>query len=198
MTNGAINITQLRKELKTSINSLAPLAARNARLKFESKKSKLLEDFRNHEVSQEIADGPDSASNILGYGNLFSLLGFYKNQKPISDLSKYLKKNINMDSIGDISIDGNLVLYSFNVSVPSEDELYDETPLPWDSSKSWLEEIEEGVSGFTNYIFKQYFKSPNPSRSSTGLQSKFNLRSTEVKGQKYLSDLIDSLVRSFS
>lgn len=195
---GYVNIQQVRKQLRTSLNSLAPLAYANAKARFESRKIRVINEFRNHPISQEIADGQDSESKFLEVGNLFSLLGFYKNEKPIRDFSNFLRTSLVLDRTPTIIMNGNVISYSFIVSTPTKSDIEEETPLEWDSSKSWMSEVENGVTGLSFYIFHKYFESPEPSRSSTGLQSKRKIRSGSEFKHTYLSDVLESFIKNFS
>lgn len=195
---GSINIQQVRKELRKSLNSLAPLAYANAKARFESRKAKVINEFRNHPISQEIADGSASESKFLDVGNLFSLLGFYKNEKPITDFTNFLRTSITLDRTPAITMQGNTISYSFVVSTPTKKNIEEATPLEWDTSKSWMSEIEDGVSGLSFYIFHKYFQSPQPSRSSTGLQSKRKIRNASEFKHSYLSDVLESFLTHFS
>lgn len=196
---GYINLQQMRKQLKTSLTSLAPLARNNARQIFYSKKQRILGEFRRLKISQEIIEGPEGESGLLNYGNLFSFLGFNKGDKPVDELITFLRANIQIDEkVPIINYSNGVINYSFTVSSPTEEDIESVTPLEWDRNRSWLREIEDGASGFSFYIFKKYFDKSTGSRSTTGLQSKRGVRSGEFGPRPYLSTLMSFIKREFN
>ena len=189
-----LNMNVFRKELSTSLKSLAPLANNNAQRRFDKIKEDFLEnDFDNHEVSREIREGPTAKSRHLLKGNLYSLLGFVKNEEnPVDVLREHLEDKLDLGEKFEFVEDGNNI--SFNFQVPELDaksiinnRKFD---LKWRKGRTWIRELEEGASGILLYIYMQFFGSR--SRSSTGLQRKSNKKSltkARLRGIPYLSDL---------
>lgn len=194
----AININQIRKDLRVPLSSLSNLAYGSASSSFKSKKNSIIKQFKDHKVSQEIKGGNSVESSFLPKGNLFALLGFYDGTHPVDDLQDFLEENIILDRKPSITYNGDRIAYSFNVSVPTNRELRAATPLTWDESRSWLDEIENGVSGLTRFIFHKYF-STDASRSKSGLQSKG--RGSDyinyARPISYLNDLLNNFKREF-
>jgi len=59
--------------------------------------------------------------------------------------------------------------------------------MPFEGGRSWVRGVEKGISGFSNYVFKKYFKN---SRSGTGLQSEHEVRTGSFKPTPYLSSIL--------
>ena len=194
----AININQIRKDLRVPLLSLSNLAYGSALSSFKSKKKFIINQFKEHKVSQEIKGGNSVESSFLPKGNLFALLGFYDGSHPVDDLEDFLEENITLERDPSINYNGNQIVYNFNVSMPTSRELREVTPLTWDESRSWLDEIENGVSGLTRFIFYKYF-STDSSRSKSGLQSKG--RGSDyvnyARPISYLNDLLANFKREF-
>jgi hypothetical protein len=192
-----IDIQQIRRKLRVPLGSLSNLAYGSAISSFKSTKTRFLKDFDSHKVTQEIKEGNSANSSYLPKGNLFSLLGFFEKSTPIDDLRKFLSDNIYLERTPTIKFNGTRVSYNFRVSIPDLKDIERATPLTWDSSKSWVSELEDGVSGFVNYIFYKYFSTP-ASKSKTGLQSK-RINSGEDFSEKipYMSELLDNFNKEF-
>lgn len=195
---GSIDIQQIRKKLRVPLSSLSNLAYGSAISSFRSTKSGLLKNFDAHKVTQEIKAGNSADSSYLPKGNLFSLLGFYEKSDPIDDLRKFLSDNTYLERTPSIRFNGNIVSYNFRVNTPDIKDIERATPLTWDSSKSWVSELENGVSGFIRYIFYKYFETPK-SKSKTGLQSKYDSISGEDFSERipYMSELLDNFNKEF-
>jgi len=189
-----INIQQMRRELTTPIKALSNLAYGAALSSFSAKKKAVIDKVVNHKVSQEISAGNAADSFYLPKGNLFSLLGFFEKDKPIDDLKEFLKDELYVKNSPISLINGNRISYDFPVFIPTEKQIRAATPLTWDASKSWIEEIEGGVSGFTNYLFHRFFTTPS-SRSKSGLQSKrfINNNADFSTPIPYLSQILEDL-----
>jgi hypothetical protein len=71
--------------------------------------------------------------------------------------------------------------------IPTTKEIFDMTPMPWATGRSWARGIESGISGLGYYL-----KKVKNSRSGLGVQSSTSkVRSGAVfRNTKYISDLI--------
>lgn len=171
---GYVNLVQLRKDLNTSLKQLAPLARQSATIRFDGIKKQATEAFENSPVTKEIEEGVDANTQTLPKGNLFSFLGFYLQEaNPIKDLRFELYSRIKLLPVPPaIQQDGARITYQFPTEAPTFEELKALTPLSWAAGRSWLEELEDGISGIGQYIFAilKPFPSPEPSHSSRGLQ----------------------------
>lgn len=148
-----------------------------AQKRIDSAKKELIETFLTHPVSEEIEEGA-SAENLSGTldgkGNLWGFIGFPDGSEPIKDVENILSNDIfiqkriqGRDTKGRFKDGGSKLLFDYRINVPSKDDFAEKTPLPWETTKSWLFGIERGISGFGAYI---YWKLQG--RSGAGIQAK--------------------------
>ncbi len=186
------NVINFRKETKGARNSFKNIAKNAALAKFNRLKHELLEEFDEHDVTKEIKGGPDAQniSNTLGgRGNLFSFIGFEAGSDPIDVVREALEQFIVMDEVAVIEDKGDKVLFKFPVKKVTLRNLYDITPLPWESGRSWLQGIEKGISGLGYYIYWKVLPNP-PSRSGTGIQGDNLLRGGSFSPRPYISKIM--------
>jgi hypothetical protein len=155
---------------------------------FEKIKNKYLLEFDNHPITQEIIAGmqdinaPNSSGTLGGITNLYSFIGFDKGTDPISPIRILLEQSsykILNSTFGAESV------VIFNTPTPKD--IFDVTPMPWASGRSWARGIETGISGLGYYI-----KKLRNSRSGLGVQSQKPVRSgARFQNTKYISDLIN-------
>ena len=157
----------------------------------EVEKEKILfrADFESHPVTQEL-DGGETASNnsgtLGGYGNLFSFLGFNNGANPTAPVKTLIQK-IALDR--NVQSSGNT--FKFKVNIPSKDDFAAVSRMPWEGGRSWLLDIERGISGLGAYLYGR-FKS---SRSGTGIQSNYNYTNRRFKNVKYFSEMYSKFLR---
>ena len=169
-------------------------------------KNKLIKDFNEHNVTKEIRAGPGLPnSSFLPFGNLFSFIGFYANEldDPLLKIQKLFEDTIRVlpqprrKRIGRV-----LVETEFAVESPLLSEVWAITTYPKgmgnvDRSGSWAEDIESrGIDGFAFYVFS-YAMSETFSRSTTGIQKKFPVRSGSFnKKIPYIEKLLKNFIKS--
>jgi len=155
--------------------------------KYENSKDLFFKEVQNHPVTQEIANGP-SANNISntlgGKGNLFSFIGFDKTTSPIDDLINGLEKSFSIKK--EEKKDRNRYIINF----ATLSKIKNVTKMPWESGNSWVERIEKGISGFSNYMYKKF----ENSRSGSGVQTENSLRSGSFRKTNYLTDIINRFI----
>ena len=158
--------------------------------RFQESKDKLIEEFESHPVTLEIKGGIDainSSGTLGGYGNLFTYIGFPDGSDPTEIVKEILESEIVLFKVNK-SVVGERVKYQYRVIIP-EKTLRDETSMPFETGNSWLYDIETGISGFSNYVYGR-FKSPDPSRSGGGIQSKYPHLGATFIPVPYIRDLI--------
>ena len=185
---GKINKKALDKAIFT--NRAVKKMVRNIVQK-EVEKEKILfrADFESHPVTQEL-DGGETASNnsgtLGGYGNLFSFLGFNNGANPTAPVKTLIQK---------IALDRNVQsssnTFKFKVNIPSKEDFAAVSRMPWEGGRSWLLDIERGISGLGAYLYGR-FKS---SRSGTGIQSKYNYANRRFQNVKYFSEMYSKFLR---
>lgn len=178
------------------------------KLDFETKKEQFMQAFEENPVTQEIEAGPGAMSQqpelAATGGNLFSLLGFYKEQNPIASLREYLRDNVVLYKTRAGRMKGTQVVFETDVLAPSEDEVNSvmanssETSLEW-TGRSFTELLARGVSGMPSYLFDLTRDfSRVPSRSGPAIQTKGNLRSTQLGAIPYVRGVLSTLTRIVS
>lgn len=160
-------------------------------------KEELLAEFDKHPVTKEI-EGGIGASNISNTlsgvdGNLFSFIGFEAGQNPTEQVRKIIRNNIKIRNIGEIIEKRNGLEFLAPLKLPSESEIEDMTPLPFEKTKSWLLGIEKGISGLGSFIAKL-----GKGRSLGGVQSKNELRETKFKPRPYFLNMFNKFLRKIS
>jgi hypothetical protein len=150
---------------------------------FEKIKAEMLAEFDNHPVTIEI-DGGITAQNtsrtLNNITNLYSFIGFEQGDKPTEIVRNIIKQSSYKKIIGNNSI----INYIFNI--PTAQQIFLATPLPWETGRSWVKGIEEGISGLGYYV-----RITKNSRSGLGIQSQDQQRKgVRFKNTQYISALI--------
>ena len=159
---------------------------------FEKVKKQMISEFLSHPITKEIMNGPDTSntsSTLGGVSNLFAFIGFENNEDPLKPILELL----NNVSIKESAITkGTTIIYEINL--PTAQDIFNVTPMPWASGRSWAKGIESGISGLGNLI-----KSSNlSSRSGKALQSKNKIRGGKYAPVPYISNFINKYKQQFS
>lgn len=196
-----INNSQLDKEIKQSLSKKnnsklieKNLKTKNGELiyqKFEKMKKQMIDDFLKLPVTREILAGPTSSNSsgtLGGYGNLFSFIGFDSGDKPIDPIIALLQQTnfrvTRFNSSGSAKM---------TIELPSKEQIFNATPLPWASGISWAQRIEVGLSGLGNYLNTKTEKS----RSGSGVQSDHKIRSARFSNTNYVSSFLQKWQKAF-
>jgi len=185
---GTINKKLIQKEIFNN-RAVKKMVLDIMQKEVEKEKALFQQDFETHPVTQEL-DGGENASNISGtlggYGNLFSFLGFNQGANPTAAV-KFLIQKITLDR--NIQASGNG--FRVRVNVPSKDEFGAVSRLPFEGGRSWLLDIERGISGLGAYLYGRFAGS----RSGTGIQSKYNYSNKRFRNVKYFSGMYTKFLR---
>ena len=152
----------------------------------------MLNTFESHPVTKEIKSGPDGynqSGTLGGYGNLYSFIGFEEGMDPIAPIRKILKKTLKVRAI---PANHKSMVMNFLVELPSKEELFAASPMPWASGRSWIDGIEKGISGLGQYLNTTSFSS----RSGEGINTENKIRCVGFRNTKYLSDILNNLKNS--
>ena len=154
-------------------------------------KNQLISEFLNHPITKEIKDGP-SASNtsgtLGGISNLFAFIGFEDGDDPIAPIVNIFQ-SIDITFAGEIPM-GN----KFTINMPTSEDIFTVTPMPWASGRSWAQGIEKGISGL-GYLLR---RRSSQSRSGEAIQSSVKIRTGKFKNTQYISALINKYSKRFS
>jgi hypothetical protein len=175
---------------KQAIKLLKPNIEDAVSKRVEELKQQMISEFMNHPVTEEIMTGYNAknTSNTLGgKGNLFSFIGFEFDDAPIIPIVELLEKTNVV--FGPIRQD----IIVANITIPSAQDIFKKTPMPWASGRSWAKGIESGISGLGYYI--QVY---NKGRSEGGFQNESKMRGGKFENIKYISTLINKYKELFS
>jgi hypothetical protein len=185
------NYEQIRQSIAKS-ESGAKRVITAMEKKFEASKVVFLQEFDSHPVTKEIQSGDGNPSGTLGgYGNLRSFIGFENGDDPITPVREVLATELKL-ARGTRRIKGQTIQYTFSIRIPQQ-SISKASRMPWESGKSWVFGIENGISGFSHYLSGR-FNTPEPSRSGKGIQVEHNVRGGTFARTQYLSELFDKLV----
>jgi len=185
---GKINKKLIQKEIFNN-RAVKKMVRDIVQKEVEKEKALFQQDFETHPVTQEL-DGGENASNISGtlggYGNLFSFLGFNQGTNPTAPV-KFLIQKITLDRNIQATVNG----FRVRVNVPSKEEFGAVSRLPFEGGRSWLLDIERGISGLGAYLYGRF----TGSRSGAGIQSKYNYSNKRFRNVKYFSGMYTKFLR---
>ena len=196
-----INSSQFDKEIKKSLsrknsastirNNLKTSSGELIVKKIEKMKKAMISDFLRLPVTREILTGPKSTNvsgTLGGYGNLFSFIGFREGDRPIDPIVSLLSQvNFRVTKFNAI---GRAQLI---VDIPSKDQIFKATPLPWANGISWAQRIEVGMSGLGMYLNTDSDKS----RSGSGMQADKKIRGGRFSNTSYISAFLNKWQKAF-
>lgn len=188
-----VNKAQLLKDITLKNQRAAAFAVRREiEPMIKQAQAELIKDFNSHVVTREIEGGPNSSNTsgtLGGYGNLFSFIGFDNGQKPTQHIRSLLSQKI-FFKVRTIS-SGR---FKITVMVPSKEEVFAITPLPWASGSSWAEGIEKGISNLGLYLYRP--TGVSGSSSGTGIQIKSSKKSVTFSNTSYMSSIFKNFKKS--
>jgi hypothetical protein len=190
-------MAKLPIDVQNALKRQLPKAVRRdfekeVRKEFKKIKDEMLKEFLTDSVTLELLEGA-GATNISGtlggVSNLFAFIGFDSGEQPITPILQLLegtqinyKQEVRKTEIG----------VEFDVSLPTAQEIFAVTPLPWASGRSWAEGIERGLSGL-GYLLRK-----SGGRSGAAVQSRVNkVRSGRFQNRPYISALIRKYRKRF-
>ena len=157
---------------------------------FDKTKEEMIEEFLSDPVTVELLSGP-SGSNISGTlngnSNLFAFIGFQSGDDPTKPILTLLR-GISYKDAGE-SNKGR----KFSVTMPTTDDIFSVTPMPWATGRSWAKGIETGISGL-GFLLN---KSASSSRSGVAIQVGSKVRSGKFNNRPYISALLKKYKKKF-
>ena len=162
--------------------------------KLEERRKELAKKFEVHPITVELNAGPraSNSSGVLGgYGNLFSFIGFSAGSNPTDIISKIFNEKIRF-KVRRINTRGR---YRVTFFIPSIEEIYSLTPIPWMTGKRWVEGIEAGsITNLGQYLYSS--KGFGDSSSGTGIQVKNRSSGVSLSRTPYVGKLINEFKKS--
>ena len=148
-----VNAKELLKELTVDNDRAMGTTIRNyVAPKLQKKQERLVKNFLTNKITIELKGGPTASntSGILGgYGNLFSFIGFDAGTDPTDIIEKIFEQKFRF-RVRRINKTGK---YKITFFIPSIEEIYGLTPMPWASGSSWVDGIEKGMSNVGSYLY---------------------------------------------
>jgi len=152
----------------------------------------LLEGFDSHPVTQEIKAGPNpqnkSISGALKEGNLFSFLGFNYGDDPTGRVREVIQNDVKLANGVRKEPSAGKTRFRFSLRIPNQ-KLNEVSRLPWEAGRSWISAVQNGISGFSHYLWKKFI-GPR-SRSFYAIQVEHSVRDSSDRSTpvKYLNQL---------
>jgi hypothetical protein len=169
---------------------LAPEARTAVSRAFFSIKNQMIGEFLSHPITMEIQGGVDSGNisgTLGGRGNLFSFIGFEAGSDPIQPILDVLySTDLRFTKVTQNGVESIVVM-------PTADEIFAVTPMPWAEGRSWAHGIERGISGLGWFIRQEGL-----GRSGGGIQSSQQLLgNVKFRNVQYISALINKYAQLF-
>ena len=121
--------------------------------------------------------------------NLFAFIGFDSGEQPVRPILDLLE-TVNIIYIKEYTEKG--IGVCFNVFLPTAEDIFAITPLPWAMGRSWSEGIERGISGL-GYLLRK-----SGGRSGAAVQSRVNkVRGGGFQNTPYISSFIKRYKKRF-
>ena len=175
---------QAPKVLKSNFKQLA-------QKEFKKIKAEMMAEFLGNPVTQEIMEGPNAlniSGTLGGVSNLFAFIGFDAGENPIAPILSLLE-NTTLEYRQEVK--GRNIGVAFNVTLPTAEEIFAVTPLPWATGRSWAQGIERGLSGL-GYLLRK-----NKGRSGAAIQSRVKVRGGKFHNTPYISAFLKKYRKRF-
>ena len=186
------------REVQNAIKNQVPRVGKSAlkkeiNTKFKKIKKEMIQEFLSLPVTQELLGGPDApniSGTLGGVTSLFAFIGFDSGDQPIAPILnalertqlQYLKELKQTNKVGGV----------FTVTLPTAEQIFSITPMPWAIGRSWAQGIEKGISGLGFLLRKK-----GKGRSGVALQSRVKVRGGRFKNTAYISSFIRKYEKRF-
>jgi len=189
-----VNAKELLKELTVDNDRAMGTTIRNyIAPKLQQKQERLVKNFKTNKITVELKAGPTASntSGVLGgYGTLFSCIGFDAGTDPTDVIEKIFEQKFRF-RVRRINKTGK---YKITFFIPSIEEIYALTPMPWASGSSWVDGIEKGMSNVGSYLYSS--RGFGQSRAGTGLQAKNKSSGVTFRNTPYITRLLNNFKRT--
>ena len=118
----------------------------------------------------------------------FAFIGFDRGEQPIGPILDLFEK---MTIKFEREIKRPKIGNRFRVDLPTAEDIFAITPLPWATGRSWAQGIERGLSGL-GYLLRK-----NKGRSGAAIQSRVKVRAGKFQNSPYISALISKYKKKF-
>ena len=190
-----LNLKKLRKRVSDS-KSVRRRIGKIFEKQLVDRQRKLVADFDNHPVTQEIQagrDGSNISKSLNGYGNLYTFLGFSHAEDPTSIIRNYLAAKVPYRSTSSRNTAQGFAI-NFKANLPGIRDIQALSVLSH-LGRSWVTGVERGkVDGLQYYLNSR--RPSSASRSGKGIQIDKRLRNTNIKPIKYVNHLLERFRKS--
>jgi hypothetical protein len=191
-------MTKLPLDVQQALQRQAPRLLKNkfkkeVDKKFKTIKSEMVKEFLQLPVTQELMQGPNApniSGTLGGITNLFAFIGFDKGDQPVTPIIQLLE-NTSIQFNKELKQAGNIGI-SYNVNLPTAEQIFALTPMPWAVGRSWAKGIETGISGL-GYLLRKNSRG----RSGSAIQSRVKVRGGRFKNTAYISSFINKYKKKF-
>ena len=183
-------------DVKAALQRQAPKALKSkfkqvAQKEFKKIKAEMMAEFLGNPVTQEIMEGPQApniSGTLGGVSNLFAFIGFDAGENPIAPILALLE-NTTLEYKQEVAAKN--IGVSFNVTLPTAEDIFAITTLPWATGRSWAQGIERGLSGL-GYLLRK-----NKGRSGAAIQSRVKVRGGKFHNTPYISAFLKKYRKRF-
>ena len=186
------------REVQNAIKNQVPRVGKSAlkkeiNTKFKKIKKEMIQEFLSLPVTQELLGGPDApniSGTLGGVTSLFAFIGFDSGDQPIAPILNALERT-QLQYLKELK-QTNKVAGVFTVTLPTAEQIFSITPMPWAIGRSWAQGIETGISGLGFLLRKK-----GKGRSGVALQSRVKVRGGRFRNTAYISSFIKKYERRF-
>ena len=143
------------------------------------------------DITKELLAGPDApntSGTLNGISNLFAFIGFDRGTQPILPIMELLNRT---QIIFKKDLKGRYIGTEFEITIPTKEQIFAVTPLPYVSGRSWAEGIERGISGLGFLLRK------NAGRSGAAIQTRVKVRKGRFQNVPYISSFLNKYIKKF-
>lgn len=186
------------REVQNAIKNQVPKVGKSILKKevtkrFKKIKKEMVKEFLSLPVTQELLAG-ENASNISGtlsgVTNLFAFIGFSSGDQPIAPILNALERT-ELLYLKELK-QGGKVGAEFTVNLPTAEQIFSMTPMPWAIGRSWAQGVETGISGLGFLLRKK-----GKGRSGAAIQSRVKVRGGRFNNTPYISSFIKKYKKRF-
>ena len=151
----------------------------------------MVAEFLGHPITKELLAGPDApntSGTLNGISNLFAFIGFDRGTQPILPIMELLNRT---QIIFKKDLKGRSIGSEFEITLPTKEQIFAVTPLPYIGGRSWAEGIERGISGLGFLLRK------NAGRSGAAIQTRVKVRKGRFQNVPYISSFLNKYIKKF-
>lgn len=189
-------MTKLDPDVMAALKKQVPKVAKKdirveVEKRFKKVKEQMVAEFLGHPITKEILAGPDApntSGTLNGISNLFAFIGFDRGAQPILPIIELLNRT---QIIFKKDLKGRFIGSEFEITLPTREQIFAVTPLPYVGGRSWAEGIERGISGLGFLLRKK------GGRSGSAIQTRVKVRKGRFQNVPYISSFLNKYIKKF-